>query len=105
MTMRNCSVAGNISDYPALSSLPFQAPYPLEFVRESRRAFSGHYGIMPTLVVRVVGLECIVEERIYALAIARQNGETTRHAQFQLVEGDGTDGPGRSDRMRGRSLP
>jgi hypothetical protein len=43
MTMRNCSVAGNIARHRALSNLPFQAPYPLEFLRQSPRSFSAHH--------------------------------------------------------------
>jgi hypothetical protein len=45
ITMRNCSVMANSAGQPARSSQAFQAPYPLEIMRESSRRFSGHYGM------------------------------------------------------------
>ena len=45
--MRNCSVAGNIVRYPALSCQPFQALYLFNFVEESLRPFSGRHAIAP----------------------------------------------------------
>jgi hypothetical protein len=45
ITTKNCNVMGNIAGYPALSGLPFQAPYPPEFMRGLRRWISGHHGM------------------------------------------------------------
>jgi hypothetical protein len=36
---------GNIAEYPALSGLSFQAADRRDFVEESRRRLSGHYGV------------------------------------------------------------
>jgi hypothetical protein len=45
ITMRNCNVMGSIAGQPARSSQVFQAPEPLEIMRESSRRFSGHHAI------------------------------------------------------------
>ena len=44
ITMRNCTMAGNIVRCPALSCLFFQAPYLLNFVEKILATISGHHG-------------------------------------------------------------